>query len=68
MSQTNDHVEDVKEKLEVVDDTEKVQSVEDGHKDQICGEETTTVAGAEEVKDSDENEKNPMPSAEDEVK
>ncbi|XWS34120.1 hypothetical protein CRYUN_Cryun21dG0012500 [Craigia yunnanensis] len=52
MSQTN-NIEDMKEK-EVVDDSEK---------DQICGEEDTTV---EEVKDSDENKESPMPPVKEE--
>lgn len=63
MSQTND-VEGVKEK-KVMNDGEKIQ-VDDG-KDQIFGEE---VALSEELKDSDENEneKNLMPSATEEVR
>lgn len=61
MSQTND-VEGVKEK-KVMNDGEKIQ-VDDG-KDQIFGEE---VAVSEELKNSDENEKNLMPSATEEVR
>ncbi|XVE53206.1 hypothetical protein DITRI_Ditri02bG0185400 [Diplodiscus trichospermus] len=55
MSQTNT-IEDAREKEEVVDDgVEQIQV--DDYKDQICGEE---------VKNSDENEKNLMPSAKEE--
>ncbi|XVF03310.1 hypothetical protein REPUB_Repub04eG0250300 [Reevesia pubescens] len=58
MSETN-NVGDVKKEEEVVDDsTEKDQiQVVDDDKDQICGAE---------VKDPDEDEKSPMPSAKEE--
>ncbi|XVF43142.1 hypothetical protein PTKIN_Ptkin02bG0016800 [Pterospermum kingtungense] len=64
MSQASDQG-DVKEKeVEVVvDDSEKVQVEDD--KDQICGQEGAVVV-AEEIKDSDENEKSLMPSAKEE--
>ncbi|EOY01876.1 CAMP-regulated phosphoprotein 19-related protein, putative isoform 1 [Theobroma cacao] len=63
MSQAN-NVEDVKQK-EVVDDSEKNQVDDDkadDQKDQILGDEGGAVI-QEEVKDSHENNKSPMPSA-----
>lgn len=67
MSQAN-NVEDVKQK-EVVDDSEKNQVDDDkadDQKDQILGDEGGAVI-QEEVKDSHENNKSPMPSALQEV-